>query len=55
MTAQKVIETGVRILGLWPTPQFESGIPDKPEWFDTHASEEWDRITGNINGQRVST
>jgi len=36
-------------------PQFESGIPDKPEWFDTYASEEWDRITGNLNGQRVFT
>lgn len=36
-------------------PQFESGIPAKPEWFDTYASEEWDRITGNLNGQRVFT
>ena len=36
-------------------PQFESGIPDKPECFDTFASEEWDRITGDLNGQRVFT
>ena len=36
-------------------PQFEVGLPPKPEWFDTYASEEWDRITGNLNGQRVFT
>lgn len=36
-------------------PQFESGIPDKPEWFDIYASEEWDRTVGNLNGQRVFT
>lgn len=36
-------------------PQFESGIPDKPKWFDTYASEEWDRIVGHLNGQRVFT
>lgn len=34
-------------------PQFESGIPRKPEWFDTYASEEWDRFTSDLNGQRV--
>jgi P27 family predicted phage terminase small subunit len=36
-------------------PQYESGIPDKPEWFDTYASEEWDRLTSHLNGQRVFT
>lgn len=36
-------------------PQFESGMPDKPDWFDTYASEEWDRLTTNLNGQRVFT
>ena len=36
-------------------PQFESGIPDKPEWFGIYASEEWDRTIGNLNGQRVFT
>lgn len=36
-------------------PQFESGIPDKPEWFDAYESEEWDRLTSNLNGQRIFT
>ena len=36
-------------------PQFQAGIPEKPEWLDTYASEEWNRITGNFNGQRVFT
>lgn len=36
-------------------PEYVSGIPEKPEWFDTYESEEWDRITGNLNGQRVFT
>ena len=36
-------------------PQFESGIPEKPAWFDVYASEEWDRLTSNLNGQRVFT
>lgn len=36
-------------------PQYESGIPDKPKWFHIYASEEWDRLTGNLNGQRVFT
>ena len=36
-------------------PQLQSGIPDKPDWFDTYASEEWDRITSNLNGQRIFT
>ena len=36
-------------------PQFESGIPNKPKWFDTYASEEWDRLTSDLNGQRVFT
>ncbi|MEO7858986.1 MAG: phage terminase small subunit P27 family [Nitrospirales bacterium] len=36
-------------------PQFESGIPAKPTWFDLYASEEWDRLVGNLNGQRVFT
>jgi P27 family predicted phage terminase small subunit len=36
-------------------PQYEAGIPDKPEWFGTYASEEWDRITGNLNRQRILT
>lgn len=36
-------------------PQYEAGIPDKPEWFGTYASEEWDRLTSDLNGQRVFT
>lgn len=36
-------------------PQFQSGIPDKPDWFDGYASQEWDRLTSNLNGQRVFT
>ena len=36
-------------------PQFEAGIPPKPEWLGVYASEEWDRITGSLNGQRVFT
>lgn len=36
-------------------PQYEAGIPDKPEWFDVYASQEWDRLTCNLNGQRVFT
>lgn len=30
-------------------------IPDKPEGFDTQASEKWDRITGDLHGQRIFT
>lgn len=36
-------------------PQYEEGIPDKPAWFDTYASEEWDRLTSHLNGQRIFT
>ena len=36
-------------------PQFKAGLPDKPAWFDTYASEEWDRIVSNVNGQRILT
>ena len=36
-------------------PNYEAGIPDKPEWFGLYASEEWDRITSNLNGQKVFT
>jgi P27 family predicted phage terminase small subunit len=36
-------------------PQFEAGVPDKPDWLDTYASEEWDRLVGHLNGQRVLT
>lgn len=36
-------------------PQFEAGIPEKPAWFDTYASEEWDRLVGHLNGQRLFT
>ncbi len=36
-------------------PEYEAGIPDKPKWFDIYASEEWDRLTGNLNGQRIFT
>lgn len=36
-------------------PAFQAGIPDKPAWFDTYESEEWDRLTSNLNGQRIFT
>ena len=36
-------------------PEFQAGIPDKPQWLDVYASEEWDRLVGNLNGQRVFT
>lgn len=36
-------------------PQFKPGLPDKPAWFDTYASEEWDRIVSSLNGQRILT
>lgn len=36
-------------------PDYEVGIPDKPAWFDTYASEEWDRLVQHLNGQRVFT
>ena len=36
-------------------PKYEVGPPDKPEWLGTHASEEWDRIVGNLNGQPILT
>jgi P27 family predicted phage terminase small subunit len=36
-------------------PKFEAGVPDKPEWFGTYASEEWDRLVGDLNGQLVFT
>lgn len=55
-TALKIMNgnPGKRKLNL-DEPQYEAGIPDKPEWFGTYASEEWDRITSNLNGQRVFT
>lgn len=55
-TALKILNgnAGRRKLNM-QEPQFESGIPEKPEWFDTYASEEWDRLTGNLNGQRLFT
>ena len=36
-------------------PEYVAGIPDKPQWLDTYASEEWDRLVGHLNGQRVFT
>ena len=36
-------------------PQYVAGIPDKPEWFDVYASEEWDRLVGDLSGQRIFT
>jgi P27 family predicted phage terminase small subunit len=55
-TAWKILNgnPGKRKLNM-DEPQYEAGIPDKPEWFGTYASEEWDRITSNLNGQRILT
>ena len=55
-TALKLISgnAGKRSLNM-QEPQYESGIPDKPEWLDRYASEEWDRLTSDLNGQRVFT
>ncbi|MEO7860588.1 MAG: phage terminase small subunit P27 family [Nitrospirales bacterium] len=63
MPGRKPTPTALKLLSGTPgrrplntsEPQFEAGLPPKPEWFDTYASEEWDRITGNLNGQHIFT
>lgn len=36
-------------------PDYVPGIPEKPDWLEAYASEEWDRLVSNLNGQRVFT
>ena len=36
-------------------PVYGPGAPDKPEFLDAYASEEWDRITGMLVSARVIT
>ena len=63
MPSPKPKPTALKILagnpGHRPLPPFEPqlipGIPDKPDWLDTYASEEWDRLTADMTAQRVFT
>lgn len=36
-------------------PQYHPAIPQKPKWMGLYASEEWDRLTADMDGQRVLT
>lgn len=63
MSKQKPKPTALKVLAGNPgrrplnklEPNYVPGIPEKPEWFGTYASEEWDRLVGNLNGQAVFT